>query len=319
MRDIHGREIDYLRISVTDRCNLRCKYCMPEKGVEPVSHEEILTYDEIVTLAKSFAALGIRKIKITGGEPLVRKNIESLIRDLKAIPGIDEVTLTTNGTLLTDKVVSLWEAGIDGINISLDTLDPEKYSRITGKDEFYTVLDGINKCLEFNIKTKVNVVTLAGINDDEIAELAGMAYRKPIDVRFIELMPLGLGKEFGGYTEDVILEKLKAEFGEPEPINEKRGNGPAKYYHFQNFAGNVGIISAMSHSFCSTCNRIRLTATGELRTCLAYEGGIDLKELLRDGLKGQMVDLVSRYIYNKPQAHALTIGGEQDIMSKIGG
>lgn len=322
MLDKYEREISYLRMSVTDRCNLRCKYCMPEGGVDAVPREEMLTLEEYIKIADIFSEVGIRNIKLTGGEPLVRKGLPSLIKGLKDLPGIEQVTLTTNGVLLKEKMAEIWEAGIDAVNISLDTLDPEKYKRITGQDALYNVLDGINSSLDFNIKTKINSVVLKDYNFDEICDLAGMAYSKPIDVRFIEIMPIGLGGNYESCSQEKILELLTEEFGAPEVVTEKRGNGPAVYYHFKGFKGNIGFISAVSHIFCENCNKVRLTTTGQFKGCLQYQSDIDLKSALRRGDLDQVRQLISEGIFNKPQKHAfksVSENKEEAVMSQIGG
>lgn len=284
MKDKYGRDIDYVRISVTDRCNLRCRYCMPEEGVVNISHSDVLTYEEIEETAAALSKLGIKHIKITGGEPLVRRNLPELIKKLKDVPGICDVTLTTNGILLSQYALALWEAGIDGINISLDTLRPEIYKQITGVDGFYQVLDGISSVLELNIPTKINVVCMEEYNLEEVAELAGMAYRRPIDVRFIELMPLGLGAGFKSFSKDTALGILTEIFGTPRLLEKKCdviGNGPAVYYLFPDFKGRIGFISPMSHKFCKDCNKIRITSEGMLQTCLGFSDGLDIRGLLR--------------------------------------
>lgn len=322
MLDQFGRSIEYLRISVTDRCNLRCRYCMPEDGIPMLRHEDILNYDEITRLAGIFAKLGIKKIKLTGGEPLVRKNLSALVKSLKKTEGIEEVTLTTNGTLFKEQAVELWEAGIDKVNFSLDTLDPENYRAITGKDMIYSVLDGIDMALSLDIRTKVNVVTLRDLNYEEIADLAGMAYRKPISIRFIEMMPIGLGTGFERYCEDEIMRVLTEEFGQPDEIMGRTGNGPAKYYHFNGFAGNVGIISSISDSFCSECNKVRLMSDGMLKLCLGHNDGTDLKSLLRSGASDEeFLYRIKDSIYNKPKEHEFLNAENTDKtpMSEIGG
>lgn len=322
MEDRFGRKIEYLRISVTDRCNLRCKYCMPENGVPMLRHEDILNYDEIIRLVGLFSKLGISKIKLTGGEPLVRKNLSALVQGLKNSEGIEEVTLTTNGTLFKDQALSLWEAGIDKVNFSLDTLDPEKYKEITTVGNFYDVLEGIEKALEFNIKTSINVVTLKGYNFDEITTLAGMAYRKPLDVRFIEMMPIGLGAKFDGYTESEILRILEEEFGKPEEVLGRTGNGPARYYKYKDFMGKIGIISSITNNFCDECNKVRLKSNGFLKLCLGQNEGVDLREALRSGMKDEeLLYLIKTSVYNKPKSHEFLSADNSDKtpMSEIGG
>ncbi|MBR5230205.1 MAG: GTP 3',8-cyclase MoaA [Firmicutes bacterium] len=329
MKDIHGRNIDYIRISVTDRCNLRCLYCMPEDGVASVGHEKILSFDEIIRLMRISAGLGIKKVKITGGEPLVRKGIAGLIADIKKIEGIEQVTMTTNGILLEENLKELAAAGLDGVNISLDTLSPEKYSQITRREGLEKVLSSLRACAKYpNLAVKINAVTLADYNYDEIESLAALAKDYIADIRFIEIMPVGLGKEYRGYNQDIILERLTAAFGEPQQDEEKRGNGPAVYYKFSGFRGSVGFISALSHSFCGSCNRIRLTSEGFLKSCLNFAEGADLRTVMREGATDEKLKtIISECIVSKPAGHCF---GTEDVdkaghkkdsrrMSAIGG
>lgn len=322
MIDRQGRNIDYMRISVTDRCNLRCRYCMPAEGVQQVSHSEILTFDEILRLAVIFGHAGIRHIKITGGEPLVRRGITGLIKDLKKVPGIETVTMTTNGILLAENLPALAEAGVDGINISLDTLQQDKYRLLTGTDGLHTVLDAIDAAGDYpQIKFKINTVTLADVNRSEVSAIAAIAATKSIDVRFIEMMPMGPGRDMAGYGQDEILDELTRTFGQPETAG--AGTGPANYYKFSDFKGRIGFISPISHKFCGDCNRVRLTAQGFLRTCLQYEEGADIRALLRSGADDESILLaIEKAIYNKPEGHSFGASGDtavSQIMSRIGG
>lgn len=324
MVDGQGRAIDYIRISVTDRCNLRCVYCMPEDGMKPVSHEEILRYQEIERLAGIFAKLGVRKIKITGGEPLVRKGIENLVKNLKKISGIEQVTITTNGILLGEKLKVLKEAGLDGINLSLDTLNPEIYRQITRREGLEKTLDGIKKTLEDGqIPLKINCVPM-GVPGQNVEELAKLSQRYPVHVRYIEMMPIGLGKNYQSVKEDQILEKLEAVYGKAKGYEGKLGNGPGHYYEFSGFAGKIGFISAISHKFCEECNRVRLTSQGFLKTCLQYETGVDLRKLLREGAEDSSLEqVIQKGILCKPKCHHFLQDGDEKtehrIMSQIGG
>ena len=324
MKDQYGREIDYIRISVTDRCNLRCKYCIPECGIASVGHENILNFDEITKIVAECAKLGIKKVKITGGEPLVRRELHSLVARIKNTPGIEQVTLTTNGIFLKDQIEKLAEAGIDAINISLDTLDPVKFKQITGFDASNEVLEAIHLCKNYpGIKLKLNVVTLADYNKDEILDFAALAQHDDIDVRFIEMMPIGLGDGFEGYSQDYIKGIIEEKYGMLEgPLNQNYGNGPAVYYRIPGFKGKIGFISAISHQFCDSCNRVRLTAEGLLKPCLQYAEGIDLKKAIREGDE-PLDNLIRKGIFDKPKEHnfrSSTIEGrEQKLMSKIGG
>lgn len=233
MLDKLNRKIDYLRISVIDRCNLRCVYCMPEEGIESIPHDEILTYDEILRICEIVSELGIRKIKITGGEPLVRKDIVNLIRDIKNIDKIEQVTLTTNGILLHEMLDDLYDAGIDAINISLDTLNKDNFKKITRRDGLEKVLMSIDKAYDLGIRVKINCLAIRDFNLRELVEIASFAKDREIDVRFIELMPIGFGKKYTQIDNDEILSILESRFGTFEIVTEKRGNGPAKYYRIK--------------------------------------------------------------------------------------
>ena len=332
MLDQFGRNIDYIRISVTDRCNLRCRYCMPECGVEAVPHSEILNFDEILRLTEVFASLGIRKVKLTGGEPLVRRGIVDLIRQMKVVPGIDEITMTTNGVLIGQKpelAQELADAGISGINISLDTLKQERYEVLTGTDGLEDVRKAIDTCCMVpGLKVKVNAVTLAEYNRDEVRDLAKLAKDRRLDVRFIELMPVGLGRNFGSFRQDWILNELEQAYGTVrEETERKEGNGPAVYYRLDGFCGKIGFISALSHQFCGDCNRVRLTSEGFLKPCLQYRDGVDLKALLRSGVSDETLrEAIAAGIYGKPRQHEFCSetsgneeGKEEKNMSFIGG
>lgn len=325
MLDKLNRKIDYLRISVIDRCNLRCVYCMPEEGIESIPHDEILTYDEILRICEIVSELGIRKIKITGGEPLVRKDIVNLIRDIKNIDKIEQVTLTTNGILLHEMLDDLYDAGIDAINISLDTLNKDNFKKITRRDGLEKVLMSIDKAYDLGIRVKINCLAIRDFNLRELVEIASFAKDREIDVRFIELMPIGFGKKYTQIDNDEILSILESRFGTFEIVTEKRGNGPAKYYRNQNMKGCIGFISAISHEFCESCNRIRLTSSGFLKLCLHYNKGIDLKEPIRNGISDEdLKKLIYDTIWNKPISHKFGhANGEQDIelknMVQIGG
>ena len=325
MLDKLNRKIDYLRISVIDRCNLRCVYCMPEEGLESIPHEEILTYEEILRICETVSQLGIKKIKITGGEPLVRKDIVNLIRDIKNLDKIEQVTLTTNGILLYDMLDDLYDAGIDAINISLDTLKEDNFKQITRRDGLEKVLMAIDKAYNLGIRVKINCLAIRDFNINELADIANFAKDREIDVRFIELMPIGFGKKYTQIDNDEILSILESNFGTFEPVTEKRGNGPAKYYKNKDMKGCIGFISAISHEFCESCNRIRLTSSGFLKLCLHYNKGIDLKAPIRSGISDEDLKvLIHDTIWNKPLSHKFGhTNGEKDIevknMVQIGG
>ena len=324
MIDRYGREIDYIRISVTDRCNLRCVYCMPEEGILLTSHREILRFHEIVHLAGIFASAGIRKIKLTGGEPLVRLQIEQLVKELKGTEGIEQVTLTTNGTLLREKAEALVQAGIDGVNISLNSLDPEEYRQITRKEELDKVWEGFQEMRKYpEVPVKINCVSMEQ-SPSGICRTAAIARDYPVHVRFIEMMPIGLGESCKGRSEEELLQILEKEFGSGTPITEKLGNGPCHYVQFAGFQGKIAVTSAMSHKFCDRCNRIRLTSQGYLKTCLQYDRGVDLREPLRTGASDHMLrELILQAVSHKPASHAFTEKvsreREEKFMSQIGG
>ncbi|MGN1142748.1 MAG: GTP 3',8-cyclase MoaA [Oliverpabstia sp.] len=324
MIDGHGRNIDYIRISVTDRCNLRCTYCMPEEGIPVVDHQEILSYDEITKLAEIFADIGIRKIKLTGGEPLVRKGLPHLVKQLKSIPGVEQVTLTTNGVMLEEMLEELALAGLDGINLSLDTLNSAVFEQITRRQEFSKVMSGLKKALSYpEIPLKINCVPM-GLPGQNVYELAELARKYRIHVRYIEMMPIGLGKQFKPQFEEEILAVLEQRYGKYEKYEGKLGNGPGHYYTFPGFIGKIGFISAISHKFCNRCNRVRLTSQGFLKTCLQYETGIDLKKMLRQGAgKAELRMAIEEAIERKQTGHQFgessDENGETHMMSQIGG
>ena len=328
MFDAYGRNIHYLRLSVTDLCNLRCRYCMPD-GVPKLAHEDILTYEEFLRLAALFAQCGIDTVRITGGEPLVRRGVEQLTAGLKAIPGIRRVALTTNGVLLAQKLPALLAAGLDSVNISLDTLHPETFRRITGKDELAAVQNGIRAALASGIPVKLNCVPQPGVNEGELESLAAFAQEHPLQVRFIEMMPIGMGKEFHGVSEEELLRILGEKLPRFSPyVGEPLGNGPCHYYDVDGFSGKIGFISAVSHKFCGECNRIRLTSQGFLKTCLQYAAGRDLREVIRSGGSDEVLKaVILEALAEKPDGHAFGVGLEKQkddkteklCMAQIGG
>ena len=328
MTDKLGRNIDYIRISVTDRCNLRCVYCMPEEGVPDISHGEILRFDEILRLVRIFAEQGISRVKLTGGEPLVRKGLPSLIRDIKGIEGIENVTLTTNGVLLEELLQPLEESGLDAVTVSLDTLDPDAYQAVTRRNELSRVLRGLNKALlSGGMTVKINCVPVYGVNED-VFKLAELARYHRLSVRFIEMMPIGYGREFPFVEGDELKRSLEERFGPLSPCHDVKGNGPCTYYKAEDFAGNFGFISAVSHKFCHSCNRVRLTAEGFLKTCLQYDYGVDLKTMLRgDCTDEEICRAIRDAVYQKAAEHNFQAkhtagelpGQECRGMSQIGG
>lgn len=320
MLDGLQRNIDYLRISVTDRCNLRCVYCMPEDGVAWMPHEDVLRYEEILRLARIFAGLGVRRIKLTGGEPLVRRGLPNLVAGLRAIDGIEEVTLTTNGILLAEQLPELLEAGLGGVNVSLDSVREETFCRLTRREGVERTLAGIDACLAAGISTKINCVPVAA--EEDLLALAELARTRPLPVRFIELMPIGLGKGLPRRGEAELRALLEGAFGPLTPYPERLGNGPCRYYTLPGFQGQIGFISAVSHQFCDRCNRVRLTANGFLKTCLQYDRGVWLRPLLA-GSDEALTAAVAEAIWQKPAAHqfsqAAVDDGEGHMMSQIGG
>ena len=325
MKDGRSRGIEYLRISVTDRCNFRCLYCMPEEGVESIVHDEVLRFEEILKVCRAMAKLGVKKIKLTGGEPLVRKHFVELVKEIHKIEGIEEITLTTNGFLLSENLNQLIEAGITSINISLDTLDAKRFKEITRVDGLDRVLDAIYKAAHSSLKSvKVNALVAKHLNEQDIIGLVQLAKEERIHVRFIELMPIGLGKSLEGMKKAEIMQKIESVYGKLEPYHGKLGNGPSQYYTLEGFKGKIGFISAVSECFCEGCNRVRLTADGFLKLCLHSAKGIDLKTPLREGIEEEkLIEIIEEAIIGKPERHYF---GEKDvrqveskIMAQIGG
>lgn len=322
VKDSYGRDIHYLRISLTDRCNLRCRYCMPEDlTLLPMS--EILTYEEILLICEQAVSLGITRFKVTGGEPLVRKGCAQFCKSLRQLPGVEQVTLTTNGVLLQEHLPALVEAGVSAINISLDTLQPERFARITGRDFLEQVLQGIRASAAIpEIRTKLNVVLQKGWNDEEWQALAELAREHPLDVRFIEMMPIGFGQETEGISNEAVLARLQEAYGTVTPDTAIHGNGPAVYYRIPGFAGSIGLISAIHGKFCGSCNRIRMTSTGELKACLCYEDSHSVREAARAGDKAAVRQILADVIASKPAEHCFEERRqitEKKKMSKIGG
>ena len=304
MFDSTRREIHYLRLSVTDLCNLRCRYCMPD-GVEKLEREAVLTYKEFLRLAALFAQCGIDTVRVTGGEPLVRKNVEQLVAGLKAIPGIRKVTMTTNGILLAQQLPALLTAGLDSVNISLDTLRPEVFRQITARDEFAAVQAGLQAALESGIPVKLNCVPQAGVNEGELEDLAALAENRPLQVRFIEMMPIGYGAAMPCISGPELRQRFAHRWPELQPLTEAAfGDGPAVYYTVPGWQGSIGFIAAVHGKFCASCNRVRLTSQGFLRPCLASEAGCDLRALLRSGADDtQLLAAIRETIWAKPREH----------------
>jgi len=320
--DSFGRSINYLRISVTDRCNLRCIYCMPPEGVPQISHSEILSYEEIRTVVQAATELGICKIRLTGGEPLVRVELPKLVRMLSQIEGIEELSLTTNGTFLKKYALELMQSGLSRVNVSLDTLKPDKFRYITRLGELKTVLEGIEAAKEAGFEpVKINTVVMRSINDDEVLDFARMTYEDGWHVRFIELMPF---KGVAEFVPSIELQQHISLLGKFEPCASITGNGPAVYYRLAGARGTIGFINPLTeHSFCSRCNRMRLTPDGKLRPCLLGEDEIDLKTPLRNNASiEELKSLILKAVASKPEHHNLEGGNVRLVnrkMSQIGG
>lgn len=323
MLDRYGRVINYLRISVTDRCNLRCCYCMPE-GVQDVGMKNILTFEEIWEIVRTGVSLGITHIRITGGEPLVRKGCVDLIRGIREIPGVETITMTTNGVLLGNYGKQLKEAGVDGVNISLDTLDPEEFYKITGKRKLQEVLAGIRVAKTAGLPVKLNAVNRKELDP---IPLVRYAQEENLPLRFIEMMPVGYGKKYVGRSNEELRETLEAVCGKAECMTNREelsrmGSGPAVYYQFSDLKVPVGFISAIHGKFCDTCNRVRLTAEGYLKLCLCYDEGENLRRVLREGEKENLRTIMEQTIFRKPAAHCFEHPAEMTEtheMVKIGG
>jgi GTP 3',8-cyclase len=321
--DQFGRSIEYLRISITDRCNFRCLYCMPERGLEWLPKADILSYEEIAEVVGQLAPLGLRRIRLTGGEPTIRPQIEDLVRMLRDIPEITDIALSTNGVRLPELAPRLRAAGLDRINMSVDSLRAERIARIArrnlGLDPVRSALAAQQAGLD---PIKINVVVMRGVNDDELEDLARLTLEHPWHVRFIELMPVGDLRELTWehvVPSDEILSRLAAVGPLEASDGPARGNGPAKYYRWANAAGTIGVITPMTHTYCASCNRVRLTANGRLRTCLFGDHEVDLRTALRAG--EPLAPLFRDALANKPKEHELLqmkVGGLR-ALSQVGG
>lgn len=322
MQDNYQREIDYLRVSVTDRCNLRCRYCLPPEGVAMVPYEEILRLEETARVVRAATMVGISKVRLTGGEPLIRKGLGRLVEMLADIPEIGDLALTTNGTLFADCAAELKAAGLKRINVSLDTLRPERYTWISRGGELKRVWQGIEAALALGFHpVKLNTVVVQGFNDDEMTDLAGLTIDLPLHVRFIELMPFGPAKEWAqdGYLSTVETQaRVEASFGPLLLVRKPTGSGPARYYALPGAKGTVGFISGVSGHICSRCNRLRLTSAGKLRPCLFGEEEIDLKGPLRAGADlTVLAEIIAAAIKGKAEKKAAP--GCPNVMARIGG
>ncbi|MFB0537817.1 MAG: GTP 3',8-cyclase MoaA [Anaerolineae bacterium] len=324
--DSFNRPISYLRISVTDRCNLRCVYCMPPEGVPWRSHDEILRYEEIGLIVQAAASLGISKVRLTGGEPLVRLGFVELVRMLARVPGIDDLAMTTNGTLLARYAAELAEAGLKRVNVSLDTLQPERFRQITRGGDLAAVFEGSAAARDAGlVPLKINTVLVRGLNDDEVVDFARLTLEGDWHVRFIELMPLGANAAWAGdgyVAVEEVRRRIEDAWGELVSAKVGVGNGPARYYRLPGAVGTVGFISPISEHFCYQCNRLRLTADGRLRPCLLSDYEIDLRTPLRQGAGlAEVRELLIHSIGAKPERHHLdeSVSPKERAMSEIGG
>ncbi len=310
LTDLFSRRLNYLRVSITDRCNLRCVYCTPQFETIKLDHDEILSYEEILRVVRVAASLGVEKVRITGGEPLVRRGVIDFLKQVIRMPGIRDVSLTTNGVLLAERIDALWESGIRRINVSLDTLKPDRFATITGMDAFERVWAGIQAAFEKGFHPiKVNTVALEGINDDEVVDIARLSFRYPFHFRFIEYMPIGPCPKVRGsglLTPD-IRRLLETTIGPLFPVAASPFDGPARRFRFEQAIGEIGFISAMSDHFCNRCNRLRLTARGALRPCLLSDREIDVKTLLRGNASDEaLAELLKAAAIQKGEEHHLT-------------
>jgi cyclic pyranopterin phosphate synthase len=326
LADAFHRPITYLRISVTDRCNLRCVYCMPEEGLPWINKAEILTYEEIAEIVRAAAKVGVRSIRLTGGEPLIRKDLDQLVGMIAATPGIEDIALSTNGLLLAEQVQGLVAAGLTRANISLDTLREDRFEAIARRPGLQRVLAGIDAAFAAGLgPIKLNCVVMRGQNDDEVEAFAEMTRDRAVAVRFIEVMPVhenvdGHVSQYISASE--ILERIGA-IGDLHPVEGPKGNGPARYYAFDGAAGSVGVISPLSHDYCDTCNRVRLSADGRLKLCLFGDHFIDLRTPVRDRAgEDALIAILRGSMYVKPERHHLDVGQTASAMralSEIGG
>lgn len=327
--DSLSRPINYLRISVTDRCNLRCVYCMPPDGIQLLNHQDILSFEEILRIVRAAAGMGIHKIRLTGGEPLARLGLPELVRMIAQVPEIDDISMTTNAHALPTYAGELAEAGLDRVNISLDSLKPERFHMISRVGDLDRVWAGVRAAEEAGLKpVKLNVVVLRGFNDDEVVDIARLTLESERHVRFIEVMPLGhneLWAADGFISVKEIRERIESALGPLQQVGKDDlvvGNGPARYWRIPGARGTIGFISPVSEHFCAGCNRLRLTADGRLRPCLLSDLEIDLRRPLRSGISDEeLVSLIKEAVRRKPDGHHLELGEHPVIreMSQIGG
>lgn len=323
MLDRQGRTIDYLRVSVTDRCNYRCVYCMPEGGVATMAHGDVLTFEEIVRLVRLAAGLGVRVVRVTGGEPMARRNCLELVQAIHDVPGIERATMTTNGALLLSRMAEAKAMGLSGVNISLDAIDPDIFRRMTRLGDVGDVLTALDEALSCGLQVKVNAIPVRGLNEDGLVAVAELARTRPVDVRFIELMPVGCGAAMQPVPTDEVIRRMEVAFGPMAPDDTRHGFGPARYMKPAGFTGSIGMIGAVTHGFCETCNRVRLTADGRLKLCLNHQSGLDLRAMLRGGAGDEEITAAMREaIARKPARHGFledVADRENRRVNEIGG
>jgi cyclic pyranopterin phosphate synthase len=319
MIDQYGRNIEYLRLSITENCNMKCIYCNPDGALCSPIETNQMSVDEIVKTVRAMVRVGIRKVRITGGEPTVRSDLVEIVRRIASLPGIDDLSMTTNGLRLGSLAIELKQAGLQRLNISLDSLDPQKFTEITGGGKLDAVLAGIDHALAIGLQPiKINTVLIRGINDDEIDGLIGLAKNRPIDIRFIELMPIG---KYGESNREKILtsDEVLAKHPELRPLQREEQGAPAVYYGIDGYQGRIGFISPISHEFCQDCNRIRVSADGKIRPCLGHNGEVDIKPFFTlddDAFDAMIADI----IFRKPRGHNFNTGfNSKRNMNRIGG
>jgi GTP 3',8-cyclase len=324
--DAFRRPITYLRVSVTDRCNLRCVYCMPEAGLPWIAKPDVLSYEEIASIVRAAASIGVRSIRLTGGEPLIRRDLDRLVAMIAAIPGIDDIALSTNALLLADQAPALVAAGLRRVNISLDTLQEDRFTAIARRPGLAKVLAGIEAAIAAGLTpVKINCVVMRGANDDELEAFAEMTRERAVHIRFIEVMPVTENVELqrdAWVSSDEVLTRLNA-LGALRPVPNPHGNGPARTFAYDGAPGTVGVISPLAHDYCETCNRVRLSADGRLKLCLFGDNMIDLRTPLRTGGgEDAIVDILRASMHVKPERHHLALGETASMMrafSEIGG
>ncbi|MDR1243259.1 MAG: GTP 3',8-cyclase MoaA [Deltaproteobacteria bacterium] len=324
LHDAFGRQINYARLSLTDRCNFRCIYCMPHQGTSFIPHGNILSYEELLRLCAIMARLGITRYKITGGEPLCRKDAVYFIRNLAKIPGIEDMTITTNGTLVAPVLDELAAIGLRSITFSLDAFLQKTLVDIARvKTSLKEILAAIDKAAALGMQVKLNVVPIKGYNDSELADLAAYALDRGFHIRFIELMPIGQGKKLTGIPQNELFQLMGQKFGPLKKVGHRTGNGPATVYSVEGYSGFIGFIAALSARFCGHCNRVRLVSTGFLKTCLCHEAGVDLRTPLRaGGTDGELTRIIREAVRNKPKGHTFFLNSPEERlfnMNSVGG